>query len=132
MDFRLKRNVKIGDKDLMKNYIEQTYKLIDTLTSLEEVYRSEEEVERSREFFNEIKPKVESYLILLESWGKATHQLASAGKLQVFPQQIDATIDNMKALIMHSFYKDVRKRRYMEIKQACYYIFMQSIEGLEE
>lgn len=110
--------------------MEQTKQLIEALTSLEEIYRSEVDVERSREFFNEIKPEVEVYLSLLEKWGEMARQLSVVGEIQVFPQQIDATVDNMKALIMHSFYKDVRKRRYMEIKQACYYIFMQSMEEL--
>lgn len=116
---------------VMKNYIGKTKQLIHALTLLEDIYRSETIVERSRSFFNEIKPEVEKYLTLIEAWGEHSHQLFEKEMLEIFPQQIDATVDNMRVLIMHSFYKDVRKRRYMEMSQSCYYVFTQSIDGKE-
>src|SRR5699024_2651346 len=110
----------IGDYLIMKDYIYKTKKLIHALDLLEDKYRSETDVDRSRSYFNNIKPEVETYLNFLEEWGELAHQLSEQGLLTIFPQQIDATIDNMRALIMHSYYKDVRKRRYMEMKQSCY------------
>lgn|SRR5699024_4843228 len=129
--FKIEKIVYIlnGDKFLMKDYIDKTKKLIHALDLLEEKYRSETDVDRSRTYFNKIKPEVETYLNLLEEWGELAHPLSKKGLLAIFPQQIDATIDNMRVLIMHSYYKDVRKRRYMEMKQSCYYVFTQSIDG---
>src|SRR5699024_3859619 len=117
------------DKFLMKDYIYKTKKLIHALDLLEEKYRSETDVDRSRTYFNKIKPEAETYLKLLEEWGELAHPLSTKGLLAIFPQQIDATIDHMRVLIMRSYYKDVRKRSYMEMKQSCYYVFTQSIHG---
>src|SRR5699024_12128735 len=129
--FKIEKIVYIlnGNKLLMKDYIYKNKKLIHALDLLEEKYRSETDVDRSRTYFNKIKPEVETYLKLLEEWGELAHPLSKKGLLAIFPQQIDATIDNMRVLIMHSYYKDVRKRRYMEMKQSCYYVFTQSIDG---
>ncbi len=113
----------------MRNFIKKTKNLINALTVLEEIYRNEVVVERSRSYFYEIKPEVDKYFDLIDTWGELAHQLFGEGMLAVYPQQIDATVDNMRVLIMHSYYKDVRKRRYMEIRQSCYYVFTQSIDG---
>ena len=112
----------------MEDYINETKQLIHALDLLEAEYRSETDVDRSRSYFNKIKPEVDKYLLLVEGWGGYAHQLSEKGLLTIFPQQIDATVDNMRNLIMHSYYKDVRKRRYMEMKQSCYYVFTQSID----
>ena len=116
----------------MSDYIRYTKQLIKALTTLESIYRNDLPVERSREFFNKIKPEAEQYLVLLSDWEKQARLLTQKGVLKIFPQQIDATVDNMKALIMHSYYKDVRKRRYIEIKKSCYYIFTESMEELSD
>lgn len=101
---------------------------MNTLSDLETVYRNEKEVERNRTFFSHVKTETEALFSLLDVWEKKATQLAQEKRISIFPQQVTATTDNMQALIMHSYYKDVRKRRYMEIQQACQYIFSQCIE----
>src|SRR5690625_2675313 len=105
-----------------------TDRLIKALPELEETYRDEEKVERKREIFEHVRKATEEYFTLLDAWEESAHILSKEGRILVFPQQIDATKENMQALIMHSHYKDVRKRKYMEILQACHYIFTQSLE----
>src|SRR5699024_9551180 len=97
-----------GDKFLMKDYIYKTKKLIHELDLLEEQYRSETDVDRSRTYMNKIKHEVETYLKLLDKWGEVTHTLSKNVLLAIFPQQLDASTDNMRALIMLIYYKDVR------------------------
>lgn len=113
----------------MEAFKDITEQLIEHLKSLEETYLEEGTVERSGPFFRYVKKETEDVFKLLDAWEGTALRLSEEGRAAVFPQQIDATIDNMKALIMHSYYKDVRKRRYMEIQKACDYVFNQSIKG---
>lgn len=112
----------------MQNFKDITKRLIQALPELEETYRNDVKVERSKEFFNDVKEQTMEYFSLLDAWEESAYKLVREGRIDIFPQQIDATKENMQALMMHSYYKDVRKRKYMEIKQACHYIFMQSLE----
>jgi|SRR5690625_2127450 len=109
-----------------------TEQLIQLLDTLEETFREEREVERDRNYFHYVKNETNDYFILLDEWEKAALALAEEGRTKVYPEQISTTIENMKTLIMHSYYQDVRKRRYMEIKKSCHYIFILSIEEMNE
>ncbi len=112
----------------MQDFKQLTEQLIHALELLESIYRNEEEVKRDRTFFLHVKRETTDYFNWLENWKTAALDLAFERKITVHPGQIDATVDNMKALIMHSYYKDVRKRRYMDIKNSCSLVFLQSIE----
>lgn len=105
-----------------------TKDLMNVLPSLEAIYRDEKEVERSRSYFSHVKSETETLFNLIDTWEEEATILVENKELSIFKEQITATKENMQALIMHSYYKDVRKRQYMEIIQACDYIFSQCMK----
>lgn len=117
----------------MQEFKRITDEMIQALESLELIYRNEEEVNRDRDFFNYVKQETKTYFTLLENWKTLALNLSMERKISIVPAQIDATVDNIKALILHSYYKDVRKRQYMNIKKSCNLVFIQSLdENIEE
>lgn len=112
----------------MKEFQHITKQLVDNLSVLEAKYRDNKEIERSRDYFIYVKSETEELFNLIDLWAEQATSLVQKHKLSLFTKQITATKENMEALIMHSYYKDVRKRQYMEISQACDYIFSQCLE----
>lgn len=112
----------------MKQFQHITKQLMDNLSVLEAKYRDGKEVERSRDYFTYVKSETEELFNLIDLWEEQATTLVNKHELSIFTEQITATKENMQALIMHSYYKDVRKRQYMEIIQACEYIFSQCLE----
>ena len=72
-----------------------------------------------------MKQEVDPVLDLLDEWEQGSLKLIDNGATSLHPQQIDSTRENMRTLLLHSYYKDVRKRRFMEMYKSCYYIFKQ-------
>ncbi|MDY0405731.1 DUF1798 family protein [Virgibacillus sp. 179-BFC.A HS] len=69
---------------------------------------------------------------LLEQWETNALAAVKEKKANVHPQQIISTRENMGLLLMHSFYIDIRKRRYMEIYYSCMYVFDLLAKSLQE
>ncbi|MEI3604765.1 DUF1798 family protein [Pseudogracilibacillus sp. SE30717A] len=82
-------------------------------------------------FFTFVKQETEPYFLALEEWEKIALIFIKNKSNLLHPQQINSTKENMEALMLHSYYKDVRKRRYMEMNKSCRYIFHQLIKEFE-
>jgi hypothetical protein len=77
-----------------------------------------------------VKKEVDPVLDIVDAWESEASRLIQAKEISLLPRQIDATRENMQAFMMHSFYKDTRKRQFVEIYKSCYYIFSQIIKEL--
>lgn len=110
-----------------------TQSLIQFTDELEKVFKDERiKPENTSEFFNFVKTETEPIFAIVKRW---EHLLSEQGakKMLIIPEQIiDSTHDNITALIMHSYYKDVRRRRYMEIKRSCIYTYQSVLKGLAD
>ena len=86
--------------------------------------------EEDREFFMRVKKEADPVLDLLDEWEQGSLKLIENGNSTLHTQQIDSTKENMRTLLLHSYYRDVRKRRFMEMYKSCYYIYNQLIKEL--
>src|SRR5690625_1001661 len=109
-----------------------TEQLLNHLSVLKEKFENNEPPSSNRSFFLFVKEETTSVFQLLEKWEKITLETIQNQNSSLHPQQITSTKENMEALLLHSYYIDVRKRRYMEMNKSCRYIFNQLIKELED
>lgn len=107
------------------NQLQQlTTSLIEYVGQLEQTFQKETNVSYdSREMFEHVRRETEPIFETLETWETLTLDSIKRGDLSSSTQMIESTVDNMRQFIMHSYYKDVRKRRYMEMKRSLLYVF---------
>lgn len=112
--------------------IEITKKLITYTEELETVFNDVNiKPENTPAFFQFVKEETNSIFSLLDRWIAILENALEKGTPIVQKNIILSTEDNMKALIMHSYYKDVRRRRYMEIQRSCIYIYQLILKELD-
>lgn len=80
--------------------------------------------------FAVVKEETTPIFDMLEQWEEATLALVKERKLTLHPQQIVHTRENFELLLMHSYFKDIRIRKYMETNKSCRYILELIIEEL--
>lgn len=83
------------------------------------------------EQFEVMKKETTPIFDLLVKWEESTLALVKERGITLHPQQIIATRENYEMLLMHSYYKDIRIRKYNETNKSCHYILEQIIRELE-
>lgn|SRR5690625_2764121 len=81
-------------------------------------------------FFLKMKEQTAPIYDLLEQWEKLALKLIKERTITVHPHQITATKENIQLILLHSYYIDTRRRRYMELHQSSHYICDQIIRDL--
>jgi len=111
---------------------EQTELLIQTLNKLKQNYETNHAPEniKDRVFFQNVKEQTLPVYEQLEKWEDAALKAVKDRIINVHPQQIASTKENMELLLMHSFYIDVKRKRYMELYNSIRYIFDQIVREL--
>lgn len=109
---------------------DQTKKLKEHLEHLKKRFEMNQPPKnlRDQQLFLQMKEETTPIYQLLENWEKHALQLIQERKLKVHPHQIVATKENFELIIPHSYYVDIRRRRYMEINHSIHYIFDQIID----
>ncbi|AXI09321.1 DUF1798 family protein [Oceanobacillus sp. 143] len=85
---------------------------------------------KDRSFFEKVKEETTPIYDLIANWEENALQKVKEQKVTVHPQQITSTKENMELLLMHSYYKDARRKRYMELYNSVIYIYDQIIREL--
>ncbi|RDW22073.1 DUF1798 family protein [Oceanobacillus chungangensis] len=85
---------------------------------------------KDRSFFEKVKEETTPIYDLIATWEEDALQTVKEKKITVHPQQVISTRENMELLIMHSYYKDARRKRYMELYNSVLYIYDQVIRDL--
>jgi len=85
---------------------------------------------KDRTFFKQMKEETKSIFQLLNEWESETLTFLQNKQSTLYPQQIEATSENMQMIILHSYYIDVRKRIYMEYFKSTIYVFDQLLSEL--
>jgi|SRR5690625_3375323 len=114
---------------------QQLYDLTNTLISelehLKEIfYLSDGETDNKQLYFQYVKEETTPIFELLINWEEKALAFIKEGNGYVHPRQIIATKENMELVLLHSYYKDIRKRRYMEYYSSCLYVFNQLKEEI--
>nr|WP_302328495.1 DUF1798 family protein [Salirhabdus salicampi] len=90
---------------------------------LERYERNEPVDKKDMDVFKKIKEETSPNFSLIEEWEKETN--AHVHKLSVFPNQIQNTRDNMELLLLHSYYIDVKRKRFMELYHSVDFVLKQ-------
>ncbi|HLR40907.1 MAG TPA: DUF1798 family protein [Virgibacillus sp.] len=112
---------------------EQTEQLKQHLHYLKDKYENDTppENKNDKQYFIKVKEKTAPVYDLLEKWEEAALKVVKERKVNVHPHQITSTRENMELLLMHSYYVDARRKRYMELNHSILYIFDQLLRELE-
>ncbi|KAB8138507.1 DUF1798 family protein [Gracilibacillus oryzae] len=104
--------------------LEQTIQLEQVLVKLKDHYLTNERPENKRDpvFFQFVKEQTSPVFEQIDHWYKNALQFIQNREVKVHPQQLQSTEDNLKILLLHSYYIDVRKRRYMDLYQSIQYV----------
>jgi len=111
----------------------QTQQLKKYVTRLERRYKtgSPPENRKDRQFFLKVKEETAPIYQLLEEWEKDALKLVKERKINVHPQQVTSTKENMELTLMHSYYIDVKEKQFMELHNSIIYIFDQLLREIE-
>ena len=113
----------------MQTLHKTTEQLINELNYLKDIFLNDTSVEENRKYFFYVKKQTTHVFDLLQSWEDMTmSHIKDRYILSVHLKQVIATKENMELLLLHSYYKDLRKRRYMEYYRSCLYVFNQLLE----
>ena len=112
---------------LQMNIEKQTAQLRKYLIDLKDRYENSAPPENRRDpdFFQMVKTETTPIYDLLESWEDDTLEQVKLRQVKVHPHQVTSTRENMELLLMHSYFFDARKKRYMDLYQSVLYIFDQ-------
>ncbi len=69
--------------------------------------------------FNLMKQEATPVFEKIEKWEEEAN--THVHKLPIFPNQIKNTKDNIEIMILHSYFNDVRKKRFVELYQSVQY-----------
>ena len=105
----------------------KTEKLIDLIDKLQELYHEDREVNLQNNLaeFNKVKQDISNSIEFVEIWEKEALEFISNNKTALFPQQLNATKDNLIKLIFNSYYQDSRIKPYMNLRNSCLFILNQ-------
>lgn len=106
----------------LKQLTEKLRKHLDTLQAHFESHEAPTDL-KDKEFFLEVKRKTTPYYQMIEKWEEQTLDFVKNQKVNLHPHQVVSTAENMGLLLMHSYYIDVKRKRYMELNLSVHYIF---------
>ena len=104
--------------------MKKTNELIQLIDKLFILYNEEGKVDLQKdiEAFNKVKDDISKHINLVEEWEVEALEFIDNHKTALFPQQINATKDNLIKLIFNSYYQDARMKPYMNLHNSCLYI----------
>src|SRR5690554_473215 len=115
----------------MNQLVELTGKLITYLDDFKVIFHDDEiKPSKDEAFFRFVQQETKPYFSHIDAWEKHAKKAWKEKLISLQLTQIESTRDNFTTLILHSYYKDVRKRRYMEINKSCFYILQQILKEI--
>ncbi|WP_186577769.1 DUF1798 family protein [Aquibacillus kalidii] len=107
------------------NLADDTIQLKEIVEALKHRYLTNEKPEnkKDRQFFEYVKGETAPIFEKIQKWEQDALTFVKKREVAVHPQQIESTKENLNLLLMHSYYIDARKRRYMELYQSVHYVF---------
>lgn len=110
----------------------QTEQLKQQLSKLKDKFEANEPPinRQDKSFFLMVKEETLPVYQLLEVWEETALNVVKERKVNVHPHQISSTRENMELLLMHSYYIDVKRKRYMELHNSILYIFDQLLREM--
>lgn len=115
------------------NLKQQTEKLGEILEELKNRFENSTppKTMNDRQFFEIMKKETSPTFDLLQKWEESALEFVKNKHVNVHPHQIVSTKENIELTLLHSYYIDVRERRYMELYKSITYIFDQLIVAID-
>ncbi len=112
---------------------EDIMKLNKTFSSLKELYEKSEKPQDKKDpaLFSYVKQQTLPIFKDIDNWKENALEFVKQRSVAVHPQQIESTAENLELLLMHSYYIDVKRKRYMELYQSIVYVFDLLLKDLE-
>ncbi|WP_339228003.1 DUF1798 family protein [Oceanobacillus sp. FSL K6-2867] len=85
---------------------------------------------RDKTFFLKVREETLPIYTLLDEWETTALKVVKNREAKVHPHQVASTRENMELLLMHSYYIDVRRKRYMELYTSILYVFDLLLEDI--
>ncbi|TFJ93843.1 DUF1798 family protein [Lentibacillus salicampi] len=114
------------------NLMQQTEQLKEHLEHLKDTYEANNppESKKDKQFFQMVKERTKPVYELLAEWEENALQTVKERKVNLHPQQVTSTRENMELLLLNSYYVDVKRKRYMELNHSIHFIFNQLLSDL--
>lgn len=115
----------------MHNVVTLTKDLKEMIDTLHDLFFREGEKPsiNDKDFFLQMKEETAPMYQLLAKWEEDALAEVKARNVQVHPHQVNSTVENIELLILHSYYKDIRKRKYMEYYYSTHYVCNQLLDS---
>lgn len=107
---------------MLLQYIEELEK---ELKFLKDRYLTHEKPANRRDpdFFTYVKEQTKLTFDLIHKWHEEASKFVKNREVMVHPQQIQSTEENLHLILMHSYYIDTPRKRYMELYKSILYVF---------
>src|SRR5690625_1310130 len=89
------------------------------------------ENKKDKQFFLQMKEETAPIYQLLAQWEESALKSVKERDVHVHPQQITSTRENMELMLLHSYYIDAKKKRFMELHNSIIYVFDQLLREIE-
>ena len=110
-----------------------TNELLQNVQAAVKRYEKMRELDLDPDFFTEVKPCADEFLIRLKAWqGLAEQYVAEYAPKYFHQMQILNIIDAMEQLIVQSFYKKTSKKRFLDSARSIEYSLGKLKRYLEE
>ncbi len=118
----------------MKSLEETIMEVKKNLDQLKDLFlQSEKPPDRKdRELFEKVKKESKPLFELNEKWADLAEEYTyKVENSVVYPLQIKNTKENFELVVLHSYYIDVPKKRYMELYNSIHYVLDQLLDSIE-
>lgn len=112
----------------------KTRKIKKHLDRLKNMYEQNEAPDSmsDNEFFLSMKEETTPIYDLLSKWEDSALEAVKKGNINVHPHQVVSTKENIELLLLHSYYVDIRRKRYMELNHSSHYILDKLLSEIEK
>lgn len=118
---------------MIKSLRNKTEKLKTHLLNLKQLYEDGRGDAEKNEFpFAEIKKETMPVFILIEQWEKEAIDWATDENMGQFIPQITSTSKTLSAILLHSYFCDIRARPYMSMHRSGMYTLNRLLEEIND
>ncbi|MFD1018447.1 DUF1798 family protein [Thalassobacillus hwangdonensis] len=108
----------------MTSVIDATNNIRHLIDQLQEKFDQQQEpVDRKdKAYFEVVKKETAPMFELNDQWLELASEYVKNREVKVHPNQVKSTHENIELLILHSYFFDVKKKRYRELNHSVHYV----------
>ncbi|MGM8213939.1 DUF1798 family protein [Bacillaceae bacterium W0354] len=105
----------------LDEFLRLTYEFKDKIiTKIYDQYFNGRKFDRKNyDDFYQMKNETKELFDKIDLWDEMANK--NVHRIPLFPNQIKNTVDNLEIMVLHSYFHDVRKKRFIELHQSVLY-----------